>query len=225
MFRSRSMMGAALCALAAPLVLGSCVADSVSLRVSCSIVPEDDCTYTEGGACYLDGRMNLTSINDRYHAVLLVSNGLKPRARDVPPQSEPNGVIVNEVEVLITDSAGRKPAFPGSLPNPFTVQATGEVKPGEDGIVGAELLPRPYIGALRTLSTTVRSVRLSVIARGKTWGGVEVESGAWPWTVQLVAVNEDPMNEQCISYMDDVCSPGQDRWAYACDPALVEDDQ
>jgi hypothetical protein len=221
---SASMKGAALLALSFPFVLGSCVADSVSLRVSCNIAPESDCTYTASGACYLDGAMNLDSTRDRYHAVLLVSNGLKPRVRDVPPQSEPNGVTVRELEIEVTDSAGRKPSLSGSLPNPFTVQATGDVKPGEDAPVGAELLPAPYIRALKALNASGRalsSVRLSIIARGKTWGDVDVESAPWPWTIQLASASERPEDQECVVYDDDVCTLGQDKWTYACNPAFT----
>jgi hypothetical protein len=222
---TRSTRGTALLALSFSCVLGSCVADSVSLRVSCNIAPESDCSYEEGGNCYLDGAMNLASTRDRYHAVLLVSNGLKPRARDVPPQSEPNGVTVRELEIEVTDSAGRKPSL-GSLPNPFTVQATGDVKPGEDAPVGAELLPAPYIRALKALNSSGRalsSVRLSIIARGKTWGDVDVESASWPWTVQLVTASERPEAQECVVYDDDVCTLGQDKWTYACNPAYTTD--
>jgi hypothetical protein len=227
MSRSRSITGAALLALSSPFLFGSCVADSVSLRVSCNIVPDDDCTYGTGGTCYLDGALNLASSRERYHAVLLVTNGLKPRARDVPPQSEPNGVTVQEVEVEVTDSAGRKPNLPGSLPNPFTVRATGEVKPGEDAPVGAELLPGPYVRALRALNATagkLSSVSLSVIARGKTWGDVDVESAPWPWTVQLVSGSERPEATECSIYEDQICTLGQDEWVFACNPAYVVKD-
>jgi hypothetical protein len=224
------MKGAALLALSAPFVLGSCIADSVSLRISCTLVPEDDCKFTESGSCYLDGELNLgSSVNDRYHSVLLVSNGLKTRARDVPPQSEPNGVTVNQLEIEVTDSAGRKPNLPGSLPNPFTVQATGDVKPGADAPVGAELLPRPYFLALKSLNNTSKglgSVRLSIILRGKTWGGVEVESAPWPWSVQLVSVDDqyNPETGECVVYKDQICALGQDKWAYSCNPASVPTD-
>jgi hypothetical protein len=220
-----STKAAALFALAAPLVLGSCIADSVSLRISCNLVPDDDCTYSASGSCYLDGELNVTSsVNDRYHAVLLVSNGLKPRAREVPPQSEPNGVTINQLEIEVTDSAGRKPSLPSSLPNPFTVLATGDVKPGEDAPVGAELLPRPYVLALRALNATSKglgSVRLSIILRGKTWGGVDVEAAPWPWSVQLVSISDQFDAQECVAYKDQICTLGQDKWVYTCNPATV----
>lgn len=220
------MTGALLLALSSPL-LGSCVADSVSLRVSCILSPETDCTYMESSACYLYGRMNLGSTRERYKAVLRVSNGLKSRARDVPPQSEPNGVTVREVEVEITDSAGRKPALSGGLPNPFTVQATGDVEPGEDAPVGGELLPAPYFRALKALSSSGRalsSVQLSIIVRGKTWGDVEVESASFPWNIELVTASERPENQECVVFDDDVCTLGQDKWGFACNPVYTSTD-
>lgn len=226
MFRSRSMKGALLLSL--PLTLGSCVADSVSLRISCNIAPDDECVYAEGNTCYLDGSLNLTGRN-RYHAVLLVANGLKSRERDVPPQAEPNGVTVKELEIEITDSAGRKPTFARSLPNPFTVQATGNVDPGEEAPVGAELLPPPYVAALADLERNMRglaSVRLSIIARGETWGGVEVESAPWPWSIRLAALDITPGSGDCVDpepgTASEICTFGQDEWAGACVPQREE---
>jgi hypothetical protein len=219
------MKGALLLSL--PLVLGSCIADSVSLRISCNIVPDDECLYEVGNACYLAGSLNLRG-RTRYDAVLRVANGLKPRERDVPPQAEPNGVTVRELEIEITDSAGRKPSFARALPNPFTVQATGDVDPDEDGVVGAELLPPPYVSALRDAQGEPRfaSVRLSIIARGVTWGGVEVESAPWPWSVRLTALDTTPGNPECVDpepgTASEICTFGQDEWTSACVPQAEE---
>lgn len=227
MSRSRSTQGMALLALLAPIALGSCVADSVSMRITCNVAPEGDCSSTVGGLCYLGGGLN-TSLGFSYFAVLRVTNGLKPRARDVPPQSEPNGVTINQLEIEVTDSAGNKPKFPSSLPNPFTVQATGYAPPGEDALVGAELLPSAYVVALSTLDArgSLGSLRLSIIARGETSGKVDVESGEWPWNIALRRVNVTPGegtgSSACLPFEDDVCRLGQDEWTYACNPALVD---
>jgi hypothetical protein len=220
------MTGALLLSL--PLMLGSCIADSVSLRISCNVVPNDECVYEVGSACYLAGALNVRSPRNRYDAVLRVANGLKPREREVPPQAEPNGVTVRELEIEITDSAGRKPTFPKALPNPFTVQATGDVDPNEDGVVGAELLPPPYVSALRGDGSEPRfaSVRLSIIARGVTWGGVEVESAPWPWSIRLFALDVTPGNGECVDpepgTASEICTFGQDEWAGSCVPQAEE---
>lgn len=223
MFWSRSSGGMAALSALLPLVLGSCVEDSVSLRITCSLVPDADCTYDTGGSCYLGGTINVAQgAVTSYYAVLRVTNGLKSRAGDIPPQSEPNGVTIKQLEIEVTDSAGNKPDFPSSLPNPFTVQATGYADPGESAPVGAELLPAAYIGALKKLYSTgkLTSVRLSVIARGKTDGSHSVESAGWPWNVQIVSI--DPAGDRCQTVEDTVCALGQDQWAAACDPALTE---
>ncbi len=223
MFRSRSIKGALLLSL--PLTLGSCIADSVSLRIGCNMAPDDECRFSESNDCYLDGTLNLLAERTRYHAVLNMTNGLKPRERDVPPRSEPNGVTVTELEIEITDSSGRKPSFSRSLPNPFTVQATGTIEPGEEGNVGAELLPPPYVAALLDLDRANRglaSVRLSIIARGKTWGGVEVESAPWPWSIRLVSLDIQPGSGECFAPEEGtastICRFGQDQWAGTCIP-------
>jgi hypothetical protein len=216
-------VGAALLALSASFCLGSCVADSVSLRVTCAVVPETDCTYTTSGLCFLQGAINLSAARS-YSAVVRVTNGLKPRARDVPPMSEPNGVQVNEIEVHVTDSAGREPAFPKALPNPFTVTATGFADPGEEALVGAELLPPAYVSQIATMFAAKKltgSVRLAVIVRGRTSGDVDVESGEWHWNVQLRTVDTNPDGQECQPFTETVCTYGQDAWVNACNPALV----
>jgi hypothetical protein len=220
------MGGVVLAALLAPVTLGSCAADSVSLRVTCNVVPEGDCTYTTGGLCYLQGTLNLAAGTGSYSSVLKVTNGLKSRESDIPPQSEPNGMQITELEIHITDSAGREPSFPGGLPNPFTVPATGYAEPGDDALVGAELLPAAYIAQIAALQHTSRalgSLRLAIIVRGKTSGGVEVESDEWRWNIRLVERSIDPADQGCTPFEDAVCGLGQDAFAFACDPALVPD--
>ena len=221
----RFTKGALLLALLAPSTLGSCAADSVSLRVTCNVAPEADCTYTEGGLCQSQGMLNLGAGTGSYFAMLKATSGLKPRKRDVPPQSEPNGLEVNEVEVHVTDSAGREPDFPPSLPNPFTVPANGFAEPDGDALVGVDLLPAAYVGQIKVLranGAALGSVQLSIILRAKTSGGENVESGGWHWTVKIIDKSTDPARLQCEVFEDKVCVLGQDGASYASDPALVE---
>ena len=223
MFRSRSTQGVALLALLAPAALGSCVADSVSLRITCNVAPESDCKYTEGGDCYVNGELNVESA-DGYSAVLRVSNGLKPRDREVPPQSEPNGVQIFQLEVHIKDSAGATLSL-GGRPNPYTVPASGFIEPNDEGLVGGELLPNAYIAALRDVHggdrDDVKTINLSVLARGKTSGDVEVESGAWPWFINVRAIDPRPGMGECFEPEDAICGLGQDAFLYACDPRMA----
>jgi hypothetical protein len=222
--RALKLGGVALLAALAPVTLGGCTADSVSLRITCNVVPEGDCTYTEGGLCLLQGTLNLGAGTGSYSSVLRVTNGLKSRESDIPPQSEPNGVQITELEIHLTDSAGREPTFARSLPNPYTVPATGTAEPGDEALVGAELLPSAYIAQIAALQRTSRalgSIRLSIIARGTSWGEVEVESGEWRWNIRLVDYSIDPADGQCIPFEDEVCGVGQDGAAFACNPALV----
>ena len=230
MVRSRSTQGVALLALLAPFALGSCVADSVSLRITCNVAPEDDCTYEEGADCYGNGELNVNEGDppnvvgaQSYRAVLRVVNGLKPREREVPPLSETNGIQIYQFEVRIKDSAGETLSLSG-LPNPYTVPASGFIEPDEEGLVGSDLIPNAYIGALRTLhgGRTQTTINLSVIARGKTSGDVEVESAGWPWFINIRSVNPNASAPQCIPVEESVCTMGQDRYVFACDPRTVE---
>ena len=228
MSRSRSTTAAALFALLAPNLLGSCVADSVSLRITCNVVPDTDCKYSEGGLCWVKGTLNVSDsvALGTYTSVLRVTNGLKPREREVPPLSETNGIQIRQLEIEIKDSAGNKPNL-GNLPNPYTVPASGFIEPGEDGLVGADLLPAAYVKALRGLhaaSPPVNTISLSVLARGKTSGDVEVESGNWPWYISLIDVDLVAGQGECVMIEDPVCSLAQDGFANVCDPATVDPD-
>lgn len=217
MYRSRSIT-AALFALLAPTALGSCVDDSVSLRITCNMAPSDDCEYAEGNECWVSGRLNL-AIASSYRAVLRVTNGLKSREREVPPLSETNGIQIYQLEIEVKDTAGNKIGF-GRNPNPFTVPASGFIEPNSEGWVGGELLPSTYVKELVTLHTSgkVNTLSLSVLARGKTSGDVEVESGKWPWYISLASASSDPIKRECRPSEDDVCAWGQDGDAFVCAP-------
>src|SRR4051812_15646358 len=72
-----------------------CADDGVSLHVICPVPPtiaDMACTYDAASTlCQLAGVINLASTGT-YAAELKVQSGLRARARDVPPQGEPNGV-------------------------------------------------------------------------------------------------------------------------------------
>lgn len=224
--RRASLRGAALLALFAPIAFGSCAADSVSLRITCNVAPEGDCTYQASGLCQSDGALNVSYARN-YWATLRVSNGLKPRDRDVPVQSEPNGVLVYELEIELADSSGKKISFGSGVPNPYTVPATGFVEPGEDGLVGATLIPVAYVRRIISMSNNsgMSQVRLNVLARGRSSGDVEVESGNWNWTVELYANNLDWRADarSCTTTEEDVCTLGQDQFVAVCDPNTVDE--
>ena len=219
-----STQGAALLALLAPFAFGSCVADSVSLRITCNVVPEGDCTYQVSGLCLLGGTINL-AVWRNYHATLKLQNGLKPRNSDVPPKSEPNGIQIYELEVEVFNSAGKKLSFGSNIPNPYTVPATGFIEPGEEGLVGANLLPASYVKRLIDMNANTgnvpNQVRLSVIARGKTSGDVDVETAPWNWAIELLRGSPDYNAGQCVAVEEDVCTLGQDTDSFACDPRTV----
>jgi len=224
MVRSRSTQGVALLALLAPFAIGGCVDDSVSLRITCNVAPEDDCTFTTGGECLVNGTLNVhMSGAQSYRAVLRVVNGLKPRNREVPPLSETNGIQIYQFEVRIKDSAGETLSL-GDLPNPYTVPASGFIEPTDEGLVGGDIIPNAYIRQLRTVHgmNAQTTVNLSVIARGKTSGDVDVESAGWPWYINLRAIDTNAANGQCVAVEDVVCRIGQDGNASVCDPRTVE---
>lgn len=216
-------------ALAASGAFTGCADDGVSLHVICPIVPEiedNQCTYDpESDTCVLEGVMNVQATTS-YSQVLRVESGLKPRARDVPPQSETNGIQVESARVELLDVAGRRINFAlagvsGTPPNPFSVTATGYVAPGGFAVVGLDMILPAYWERLRNADGSLRfsKVVAAVTLRGDTSGSVTVEAGEYLWPIRLISVDPSPSGNACVTGVD-ICvgSFGQDSFAVACAP-------
>ena len=204
--------------LGAP-ILASCADDSVSLRVTCAIIPEVDeniCTFEADGACLLEGKLNILSAT-YYHGTLSMTNGLSPRERDIPVQGETNGIEVREFEIEVLNTAGGRIRFSG-LPNPFTVKTSGWIPVGGAGVASGEFLPTGYVNQIAAAEmgdNPLGQIVVSVIARGWTQGDVEVETAPWQWPIRLFQINPRS-RDQCVIFEDGVCNPGQDNYVAAC---------
>jgi hypothetical protein len=223
MARSR-MIDAALCALACALT-GSCVDDSVSVRIDCVVPPSAECTYSPtGDVCNLGGTLNVAA-DSSYRLGLRVVNGLRARARTSPPLAEPNGFNVEGVDVRILAPSGASYDFE-ALPNPFFVPATGWAAPGGGKTVaGAIAVPKDYIAVLARNESNSRkkvgSLLLELSVRATTDGSVSVDSDAITFPVELVEKSIDYSDGQCGVAEGTVCLLGQDENAFACDPRTV----
>jgi hypothetical protein len=224
--RGSGVMAYSALALVASGALTGCTDDGVSLHVICPIVPEiedNQCTYAaDSDTCVLEGVMNLQATTT-YGQVLRVESGLKPRARDVPPQSETNGIQVQGAEVELRTPDGRRIDFSG-LSNPFSVTATGFVAPGGFAVVGLDLIQPPYwaqlkSGAAETTTPLLAKVVAAIQLWGNTNGSVSVEAGEYLWPIRLISVNPFSSGGDCVTGIE-VCggSFGQDGFAVACYP-------
>jgi hypothetical protein len=218
--RKWNWLAARVSVLALPLA-ASCVDDAVSLRVECAIIPETDdtgCVFDPAGSCLIEGRMNVApGAATYYQGAVRVTNALKARARDIPVQSETNGIAITEFEVEVLNTAGGRITFDG-LPNPFTIQTSGFIPVGGSGIAAGEFLPTGYVNQIRVAEGSdnpLGQVVVSLIVRGKTQGDVEVETAAWQWPIRLFSISVTDRSV-CTVFDDAVCNIGQDTFVSAC---------
>jgi hypothetical protein len=216
--RMSTMLAAGAVALATPFASTSCVDDSVSIRVECSIKPEADdtgCAFDPGGTCLLEGRLNIASAV-YYHGAVRVTNALKSRASDVPVQGETNGIQITEFEIEVLNTAGGRLAFK-NLPNPFRIATSGFIPVGGAGIGSGDFLPTAYVKQLATQemgANMLGQIIVSLIVRGKTQGDVDVETAPWHWPIRLF--NLPPTPPKCQLFDSAVCNTGQDDYVNAC---------
>lgn len=227
MARGYEMFASCALALGAQAAVG-CTDDGVTMHVVCTIPPaveEGRCTFDSSSeTCVLSGVMNLLATQS-YTQYVAVESGLKPRVREVPPQSETNGAQVTGARVEIRTAAGERirdlsyldadGVTSISVPNPFNVVATGYIEPGGRTAVGVLMITPQHALALagRGLEQVVAAVQLL----GKTDGEVEVESGEFSWPIRLISVSPRRADNQCV-VTEELCGSmlGQDGFALAC---------
>ncbi len=219
--RGSSRVGAfagALCALTS--VVG-CAEDGVSLHVICPISPEIEdgkCVFDPSAeVCEYKGVMNLAAAA-QYDTSLKVESGLKPRASEVPPRTEPNRLSLTGGEVELRKSDGARLDIPG-LDNPYEFDGAGTVGPGGRGAMSVTLIPQQYADRLRENvlgAEPLPQIVAAVKVRGITDGGEDVESGEWLWPIRLLY--ESPVQGEASCQVMDLCSGlgGLDSFANAC---------
>jgi len=207
-------------------VAQGCVDDGVSMHVICSIPPEVDengCTWApDGDLCVAEGVLNVLSASN-YRMTLRVESGLKPRARDVPPAGEPNGVQLLSAKVELRTTSGARltefgnDALGKPLPNPYNAVATGYLPPNGINATSIVVIPGEYIPALKARIAALPQIVAAIQLEGMTNGTLDVESSEFVWPIRLVNTSPVATVGQCNPSMD-VCSSvvGQDGFANAC---------
>ncbi|MDB4974319.1 MAG: hypothetical protein JWN48_2660 [Myxococcaceae bacterium] len=217
-------------ALGTLLVMQGCADDGVSLHVICPIVPMlmgKTCVYDPTSTtCVSEGLLNLGSANS-YNLFVKVDSGLKPRAREVPPQSEPNGLQVTSATVELRLPTGEVLGFVGKdksnkdIKNPSEVPATGYIPPAGSAAVSVTLISEAQVAQLLDTSKQPSVPKFpqliaSIKIKGTTNGQQEVESGEWVWPIRLDYASPLVADAECSKM--DFCrsSVGQDFYAYSC---------
>ena len=224
-FRSLAFCTGALGALA---LTQACADDGVSLHVTCPVPPtisSMDCTYDAASMlCVLEGVMNLASTGT-YATELKVQSGLRARARDVPPQGEPNGVQVRSASVELRLPTGERLDFQADadgkkIENPFNVVVSGYITPGGSNIVGVQMVTAAHAVKLWTSAqdSTPRYPQIvaAVKIQGRTDGMEDVESGEWLWPIHLVSLSPLRADKRCQADAPSCGRIGQDGFAAVC---------
>jgi hypothetical protein len=178
-------------ALAALLIAGALCApgcadneSSIFIRGAMA-VPSDTCSVTADPSAAMKGRGAFdTALAAEYSAVLLVGNQLVRRGSTTTLRTETSRVQFVEADVTLTDGTGNQLAA-------FRVPVSGFADPGTSSEPGYGLAQVVLVDAVTAqaldkqaqASNQVQEVIASVIVRGHTLGGNDVESGAWNYPI------------------------------------------
>lgn len=206
----------ALLTAATAVLLTACAENESSLFIRGCLVPDPDTCIASpsgDGALSASGLLDLNvSGNGSYSCPLLIGNQLVPVGDDVTLRTETSRIFVYAFDVSVTDSTG-------AINTTFTAPANGMIDPTSGptpgyGAVGALLIDAATAAAVPPSGT---ELLLKVVAHGKTLGGVEIESGEWPFQVgvcagctcggtsPICAAPDDTVEPDCLSGVDGHC--------------------
>lgn len=171
-------------------LLGPACADNEStLFIRACLVPDSDCSVqpTLDSATQQAGLLDTAFSVTGYRCPMLVGNQLAALGND-SLRTETSRIVVYAFDITVTDAASG-----GQLAS-YSVPAAGFVDPGQ--------APDPGYGAVDGLLLDINTAKavaaqagpngfpqvlVSVIARGRTLGGTELESP--PWTFAITVCN------------------------------------
>jgi hypothetical protein len=202
-------------------VLGSCVDDSVALRIDCLTPPSADCTYPAAPTvCDVGGMINL-DVPGGYFRVFNVTNGLKARVRSSPPLGETNGFTVDGFDVTLLDEAGNKLDLGGAA-NPYFVTATGYAKVGGATPAGGDVISAKYVKELSKQFEEDSSILMAIRVRATTDAHSSLTSAEITFPISFARYPRDSSgNMGCTSGGDaEACTGGRDADTYRCVPGV-----
>jgi hypothetical protein len=231
-------MAAGLMVLAAGSILAPACADNESsLFVRAVQVPDEMCNYpaaSEDVPVWLGGSMDVR-VRSSYTAALIVGNQLVRRGEEEQIRTETSRIQLYAADVAILDSGDAVVQRADGSSAEFEIPVTGFVDPGSGsepgyGTASATLIDSGTADQLRAQIGPGGFVDVvaSVIMRGRTLGGNELESAEFRFPISvcdgcLIAPSkaDDPANPavDCDNVMeleDFFCNLGQDRSFDCC---------
>jgi hypothetical protein len=174
--------------LVSALLTQGCAENESTLFIRGALkIPTETCEVTSDPASIMLTRGILdAALAPEYHASLLIGNQLVRRGNTATLRTETSRVEFTEADVEVIDITGE------SLTS-FRVPAAGFVDPGAStepgyGFASIVLVDAVTSQALLKESAAtnqIQEVVANVIVRGRTLGGLEVETGTWSFPISV----------------------------------------
>lgn len=180
----------ALIGAAAGVLAPACADNESSLFIRACLVPDEQCVVepSTDSVSRQHGLVDVARTGGGYRCFLLLGNQLAPLGND-SLRTETSRIQVYAFDVSIRDAAADPTAAPLVE---YTTPAAGFVDPGQApeagyGAVDALLLDAQTAANLAGQggSGFLPEVLVSVVARGRTLGGTEVESAPWQFPITV----------------------------------------
>ncbi|WP_437646518.1 hypothetical protein [Sorangium sp. So ce362] len=202
---ARRLCALALLAASGGLLASACASNESSLFIRMRMAPTEDCTVACGpGEEFMTEDSVDAAFNLSHSATLLVGNQIVQRGDSDVLRTETSRVQLYEAEVRVADLAGN-PVTEG-----YVVPITGLVDPGTGDDPGYNCTQVLLIDGATMDSLGRRSAELgrrdievvaTVVVRGRTLGGQEVETAEWSYPVR-VCFDCSP----CVTHPENCCT-------------------
>lgn len=187
---ARRLCALALLAASGGLLASACADNESSLFIRMRMAPSDDgkCSVTCGpGESFWTEDSVDAAYASSHTATLLVGNQIVQRGDSDVLRTETSRVQLYEAEVRVADIEGN------TLTDGYVVPITGLVDPGTGDNIGYNctqvlLIDGATMETLRRQSAELRrdiEVVATVVVRGRTLGGQEVETAEWSYPVRV----------------------------------------
>lgn len=232
MMSQRTRAGATLLLALAGIWLGGCAENRSSLFIRQVVAPQGDsatCEYTNSpsaGALFsgvLDAGLAL-----EYRAKVLVGNQIVRRGDENTLRTETSRIQLNEADVTVLDASGASVTRTDGSTAAFTIPISGFVDPGSGSEPGYGLADVLLIDAVTAqgLATQAQMAGLSpvvasVVVRGETLGGNEIESAPWQFPITVCVgctVVFPPAADDSANPLPDCDSPSTEDFVANCTP-------
>lgn len=185
---ARRLCALALLAASGGLLASACADNESSLFIRMRMAPTEDCSVTcgPGEAFWTEDAVD-SAYASSHTATLLVGSQIVQRGDSDVLRTETSRVQLYEAEVRVADIEGN------ALTEGYVVPITGLVDPGSGDNVGYNctqvlLIDGALMDTLRRQSAELgRDIEMvaTVVVRGRTLGGQEVETAEWSYPVRV----------------------------------------